>query len=71
MARGERTEVSACVGGGASERLRSCGSAAPTRLWLCGTDAYDFEEDGGEESWHWFCQLLAASPPVHFPRATS
>ncbi len=27
-----------------------------------------FDEDGGEDSWHWFCQLLAASPPVRFPR---
>lgn len=40
-------------------------------LGITNIDERRFEEDGGEDSWHWFCQLLAASPPVHFPRATS
>ena len=42
-----------------------------SRLGISNIDERRFEEDGGEDSWHWFCQLLAASPPVHFPRATS
>lgn len=28
-----------------------------------------FEADGGEHSWPWFCQVLASSEPVRFPRA--
>ena len=44
-----------------------------SREYRSGSDISErrFDEDGGEDSWHWFCQLLAASPPVHFPRATS